>query len=135
MKDFLRKHQDIVAYLVFGVLTTAVNYVVYLPLYNLCHFSATVSNVAAWVASVLFAFLTNKPLVFKSHDWSAPVVLPELWKFVGCRVGSGVMESLAIFLSVDLLGWNGNIMKLLLSVFVVALNYVASKLLVFAKKR
>ena len=85
----IRKHYDILAYLFFGVLTTAVNYIVYLPCYNLMHFSAAVSNVIAWVVAVAFAYLTNKPFVFKSHDWSPGTVVPELTKFVTCRIGSG----------------------------------------------
>lgn len=133
IRELIKKHWDIVTYLFFGVLTTAVNYIVYLPLYNLLHFSATLSNCIAWVAAVAFAFLTNKPFVFKSHDWSAGTVLPELTKFVGCRLGSGIAETLIIFLTVDILAWNGNLMKLFTSVLVVILNYVASKLLVFRK--
>lgn len=136
MKQFwalIEKYQDILSYLFFGVLTTVVNYLVYLPCFNLLEMSAAASNVAAWVVAVAFAYLTNKPFVFKSHDWSAKTVLPELSKFVGCRVGSGVLETGIIFLTVDCLLWNGNVMKLVTSVLVVILNYVASKLLVFRK--
>ena len=121
-------------YLVFGVMTTAVNYLVYLPCYNLFGLSASVSNMISWVVSVAFAFLTNKPFVFRSHDWSAKVVWPELVKFVGCRVGSGVMETVILFVTVDTLRWNGNIWKLVTSVLVVVVNYVGSKLLVFRNK-
>ncbi|MDO5400229.1 MAG: GtrA family protein [Eubacteriales bacterium] len=130
----IRKHWDVIAYLVFGVLTTAVNYLVYLPVYNLLGLSAAVSNMIAWVVAVAFAFVTNKPFVFRSHDWSAKVVLPELTKFVGCRLASGVMETVILLITVDLLGWNGNLWKIITSVLVVVLNYFASKLLVFRKK-
>ena len=121
------------AYLVFGVLTTVVNYLVYLPCYNLLEMSAAVSNVIAWAAAVAFAYLTNKPFVFRSHDWSAKTVIPELTKFVGSRIASGALETGIIFLTVDILLWNGNVMKLVTSVIVVVLNYIASKLLVFRK--
>ena len=130
---FVEKHWDMVSYLFFGVLTTAVNYLVYLPLYNLLGISAAVSNIIAWVAAVAFADVTNKPFVFKSHDWSMKTVLPELGKFVGCRAASGGLETVLILLTVDILGWNGNIWKLIISVLVVILNYVSSKLLVFRK--
>lgn len=129
----IRKHDDILAYLFFGILTTVVNYIVYLPCYNLLHISAAVSNAVAWVVAVAFAYMTNKPFVFKSYDWSAKTVVPELTKFVGSRVLSGALETAIIFVTVDLLLWNGNIMKLITSVLVVILNYVASKLLVFKK--
>ena len=133
LKNLIRRYADVLSYLVFGVLTTLVNYLVYLPVYNLLGLSAAVSNLLAWTAAVAFAFLTNKPFVFKSHDWSRKTVIPELTKFVSCRIGSGVMETAIIFLAVDLMGFNGNLWKLLTSVLVVILNYFASKLLVFKK--
>lgn len=133
IRTLLEKHYDILVYLVFGVLTTAVNYLVYLPCYNLLHLSAAVSNVIAWAGAVAFAYLTNKPFVFRSHDWSAKTVIPELTRFVGSRVASGGLETVIIFLTVDCLNWNGNIMKLVTSVLVVIINYIASKLLVFRK--
>ena len=88
----------------------------------------------AWVFAVAFAYLTNKPFVFKSYDWSAKTVVPELTKFVGCRIGSGVVETVLLLLCVDWLNWNGNLMKILTSILVVIVNYVASKLIVFRKK-
>ena len=133
IRMLIRKHYDILAYLFFGVLTTAVNYIVYLPCYNLLHLPASLSNVISWVAAVAFAYVTNKPFVFKSHDWSAKTVGPELTKFVGSRILSGALETAIIFVTVDMLLWNGNLMKLVTSVLVVILNYVASKLLVFKK--
>ena len=134
MKQLIEKYWDILTYLFFGVLTTVVNYLVYLPCYNMLHWSAGVSNVLAWVVAVAFAFLTNKPLVFKSHDWSWNVVWPELTKFVGCRIGSGLLETGIIVLFVDILHFNGNIIKLITAVLVIVLNYIGSKLLVFKKK-
>ena len=130
----IRKYWDVLAYLIFGVLTTVVNYLVYFPVYNLLGWSAAISNAAAWVVAVAFAYLTNKPFVFKSHDWSLKTLIPDLSKFVGCRVASGAMETLILLVSVDLLGWNGNVWKLITAVLVVVLNYFASKFLVFKTK-
>ena len=134
MKRLIRKYWDIFMYLIFGVLTTVVNYCVYLPLFNYLHLSAAVCNTVAWAAAVAFAFVTNKPLVFKSNDWSPKTVIPELLKFTGCRVLSGVIETLILFFTVDLLSWDGNLWKIITSVFVVIVNYVGSKLLVFRNK-
>ena len=134
IRALMEKYYDILSYLFFGVLTTVVNYLVYLPCYNLWGLSASVSNVAAWVVAVAFAYLTNKPFVFKSRDWSAKTVIPELTKFVGCRLGSGALETVIILVTVDWLRWDGNVMKLVTSVVVIVVNYLASKLLVFRKK-
>ena len=134
IKNLIRKYWDILSYLFFGGLTTLVNFLVYFPLLNWLHLSATVSNIIAWAVAVAFAYLTNKPFVFKSHDWSAKTVWPELTKFVGCRIGSGVLETVILLLCVDILGWNGNVWKLLTSILVVILNYIGSKLLVFRNR-
>ena len=134
LRTLFEKYWDIVSYLFFGVLTTVVNYLIYLPVFNFCGLSAAVSNMIAWVGAVAFAYLTNKPFVFQSHDWSAKTVIPELTKFVSCRLASGVMETLILLLTVDCLHWNGNIWKLVTQVLVVIVNYVGSMLLIFRKE-
>lgn len=131
IRTLLEKCREFIYYMLFGVLTTVVNYAVYLPLFNWVGMSATVSNAIAWVASVACAFLTNKPFVFHSYDWSLGVVLPELAKFLGTRISSGLLETAILFVTVDLLSWGGNIMKLATSVLVIIINYIGSKLLVF----
>lgn len=133
--NWIQKHWEVLSYLFFGGLTTLVNWVVYFPLTEWWTMSASLGTAIAWVAAVLFAFLTNKPFVFRSHDWSLPVVIPEFLKFVGCRVGSGFAELLIMLLTVDILSWNNLLMKLLASVIVVILNYIGSKLLVFRKQK
>ena len=133
LKDLLVKYSDLIVYLILGVLTTLVNYVVYFPLHNLLSMPATLANVIAWIISVLFAFITNKPLAFKSKNWSPKVTIPEFTKFVGCRIGSGLFETVFLLLTVDLLLLNGNVMKIIVSVAVVIINYFASKFFVFRK--
>ena len=134
LKALFLKHYDILIYLIFGVLTTVVNYLVYLPCYNVLQLRSSVSNMIAWAAAVAFAYLTNKPFVFRSYDWSAKTVIPELGKFVVTRLGSGGLETLILLVFVDWIGMNGNVWKFLTSVLVVVLNYLGSKLLVFRKK-
>lgn len=134
IKALLAKYWEVITYLFFGVLTTVVNYLVYLPVYNLLGLSAALSNAIAWVVAVAFAYVTNKPFVFKSYDWSSKTVIPELTKFVSCRIASGVAETLILLVSVDILHWNGNLWKIITSVLVVVMNYFASKLVVFRKK-
>ena len=135
IRDLIEKYYDVLAYLFFGGLTTVVNYLIYLPCYYLWGIHGSISNVIAWVFAVAFAFLTNKPFVFKSHDWSGKTLWPELTKFIGCRLGSGVLETAIIWLTVDMLQWNGLWMKLFTSVLVIVLNYFGSKFLIFTKKK
>lgn len=127
------KYRSIITYLIFGVLTTVVNYLVYYPLYNFTEFSATVSNGISWLAAVIFAYFTNKLFVFESKRWDREVVIPEFAKFIGGRLASGVAETAVLFVFVDLLDFNGNVWKIITSVLVVILNFVFSKYIVFKK--
>ena len=131
--SYAQKHREIVTYIAFGVLTTAVNFLVFLFSRELLKLSATASNMVAWILAVLFAFLTNKPFVFKSKSWSRKVVIPEFVKFVTCRIGSGIMETVFLFVTVDCINWNGTILKLIASGFVMVLNYILGKCVAFKK--
>ena len=129
-----KKHKEIATYLIFGVMTTAVNWIVSFFLFYKLEFSAAFSTAIAWVISVLFAFFTNKPFVFESNDWSPKIVFPELAKFIGTRVFSGALEVGIVKLTIDYLALNPIIWKIAASVLVVILNYIFSKLITFRKK-
>ena len=131
--QLVKKYWSIVSYVFFGAVTTVVNLVVYYICYHMAGLNSDLSTVIAWVLAVLTAFLTNKPFVFGSHDWSMKVLLPEAGSFFGCRLGSGMVELVLMHVTVEMLGWPGMLMKLLVNVIVMILNYVASKLLVFRK--
>ena len=79
--DKLRKlvvqYWDVLVYVFFGVLTTAVDFVIYTVLHYWAGCTGAFSNAAAWCGSVIFAFFTNKAFVFRSRDWSWQVLLPE----------------------------------------------------------
>lgn len=128
-----RKNREVVLYLIFGALTTVVNYVIYIPLHHGAGVFASVANVAAWIVAVMFAFITNKPFVFESTDWALKCVIPEFLKFIGARIGSLILETLLLLLTVDILELSGIIMKILTSILVVIINYFASKFIVFKK--
>lgn len=132
--QLVKKYWSIISYVFFGAVTTVVNLVVYYICYHMAGLNSDLSTVIAWVLAVLTAFLTNKPFVFGSHDWSVKVLLPEAGSFFGCRLGSGLVELVLMHVTVEMLGWPGMLMKLLANVIVMILNYVASKLLVFRKK-
>ena len=135
LKEIYRKYPDIFSYIFFGGLTTAVNYLVYIPCDQLAHWPAWISQTYAWIVAVLFAYVTNKPFVYKSHDWSAKVVFPEFGKFVLSRLGSGILNVFLMWLTVDMLHWNSLLMMVIVSVLVVIINYITGKIMVFTKKK
>lgn len=133
LKTLYQRYREIINYLFFGVLTTVVNYVTYLvmsPFFVL----TTVPTVVAWVLSVLFAYLTNRKYVFCSHS-TGREALKEAGGFVTARVMSGVLDVAIMWVFVDCIGFNDLVIKLLSNVVVVVFNYVASKLVVFGKKK
>ena len=123
-----------IAYLIFGVLTTAVDYIISNVLFYLTDMPTIPAQTIAWVAAVLFAFVTNKWWVFESHTLIPSEVWREFVSFVACRVATFIFNLAALFIMVDLLEMEFFICKLLISVVVVILNYVFSKILIFTKK-
>ena len=124
-----------IAYLIFGVLTTLVDYVISNALFYIAGMPSIPAQTIAWVAAVLFAFVTNKWWVFNSHTLVPSEVWKEFVSFVVCRIATFLFNLAALFVMVDLMKMEFFICKLLISVVVVILNYVFSKILIFAKKK
>lgn len=131
MKALFLKYKALISYGFFGVLTTAVNMVTYWLCYDVLCLPNVPSNVLAWVAAVAFAFVTNKVFVFESKHNSLKGVLKEAVLFVGARVGTGFLDTLIMFIGVDLLKGSPLVFKILSNVLVVILNFVLSKLIIF----
>ena len=75
----------------------------------------------------------NNPVLL-SDDWSVPVLKKELIPFISCRIFSFFVDTAFMEITVSLLCWNEPAMKLLSNVFVLLINYIGSKLLVFKKR-
>ena len=129
IRSIFGKYRHILSYLLFGVLTTAVDSAVFYPLYNLADMNVTLAKTIAWIVAVIFAYFTNKAFVYHSRDWSFKVAFPEFLKFVASRLASFALTIVLIFVTVELLSWNGNIMNIVVAVFVVIMNYITGKLL------
>ena len=131
----LQQYRSMIVYLVLGGMTTLVNMAVYYGCYKVWGIGSDPATILAWIVAVVFAFLTNKPWAFDSHDWSLKTVLPEAGRFLECRVGTGIIELVMMHVSVEMLGWPAIPMKLLVSVIVVVLNYIGSRLMVFRNRK
>lgn len=140
---------EVLMYLLFGVLTTVVNFVVFWlcgkvadsekVLLQIGSFSLKwvyIANSIAWVCSVLFAFITNKLFVFESKATDKTAIIKELVSFFGARILCFLIFDVAVFaLLIEVFGMNEYIVKIINAVFVVIFNYMASKLVVFRKKK
>ena len=134
LSELLQKYKSQLLYLFFGGCTTLVNVAVYGLCAHVAELSTTWSTVIAWVASVLFAYLTNRTWVFESRAGTARDVLREMGSFFLCRLATGLLDLAIMYVCVDRLGLPDMPVKLLSNVVVIVLNYVASKLFIFAKK-
>lgn len=137
MIELLKKNKTLISYAVFGVLTTLVNIGVYDLCYRKLDWSNVVSNIAAWVAAVVVAFVTNKLWVFDSKTMDAKTLFFEAVSFFGCRAATGLLDLAIMYVAVDRMALNSMMMKCISNVIVIAVNYVASKWIIFkhAKER
>ncbi len=140
--EIWKKHREVLTYLVFGALTTAVNIGLFMALTAWTELSTGMANGIANVTSVLFAYVTNKIWVFESKltGWAA---VKEFVMFIACRALTAVMDQGIVVAGVDWLGnmiglqnswlWGSGV-KIFANVLVIIANYVFSKLLIFRKE-
>ena len=133
--NLMEKYKSFIAYAVFGVFTTIVNIVTYKVCYSSLGINNTVSNIIAWIFAVFFAYLTNKVWVFGSYSWKWKVLKKEILAFVSCRLATGVLDIVIMYICVDIMEWPALLMKIASNVIVIILNYVFSKLVIFKKDR
>ena len=130
-KEYLKKYREILLYLVFGVLTTVINIISFFLLSDILKINWMISNVAAWIISVLFAYFTNKKYVFESKNKN---VIKEFTSFIVCRVLSLGIDMAVMKLLIDVLSINKLFSKIVSNVIVIIANYIFSKFLIFKGK-
>ena len=139
--DLYKKYEEIINYLIIGVLTTVVNLAVkYALLFTVLNASdATqlqIAVVISWVVACIFAYITNRKIVFKSKSKK---ILKEFTAFVSARLFTLFLEILIMFVFVTLLKLNSNlwvvIWSLVAQIVVIVVNYVLSKLVIFKKEK
>ncbi|MCD7872704.1 MAG: GtrA family protein [Clostridiales bacterium] len=149
IKELFAKYKEIITYVVFGALTTLVNFVVFWGANKIFGDKYyLINNALAWIISVIFAYVTNKLWVFGSKSWAIKIVAKEALEFVAARLFSFVVEEGGLLLFVDVLGFSkysftvlgfkitGQLVaKVILAVIVVILNYFFSKFVIFRKEK
>ena len=120
--------RELILYVVFGAFTFFVNVIVYFVFENLLGVNYLISNIIAWFFSVLFAYITNRIWVFESKS---PEILKEMSLFFGGRIFSGVVDTVLMYLFIDVLVIGDFISKIFVQIMVIILNYIFSKLIVF----
>lgn len=138
--EIYKKQEEIINYLIIGGLTTVVNLLVkYALLFTVLDASngtqLQIAVVISWIVACLFAYVTNRKIVFKSKS---PNILKELTSFVTARLVTLGMEMLIMFVFVTWMKLNSNtwviIWTLVAQVVVVVANYIFSKLFIFKRE-
>ena len=131
IKEYWDKYKDVILYLVFGVFTTVVNIVSYWVCAHVFGMSVMASTVIAWALAVFFAYVTNRTMVFHSSATEKGEILKEIGSFFACRLGTGVVDWVIMFVFVNVLHFNDMIVKIAANFIVIVLNYVLIKFMIF----
>lgn len=134
IKKLLIKYRELISYVFFGAITTFINIATYYVCFNLLAISNVPSNIIAWIFSVLFAFVTNKLWVFESKSWKLSVLIKEFSYFISVRLLTGFVDTSIMYVGVDLLNYDGLLVKILSNLIVLISNFIGSKYLIFKKK-
>lgn len=134
-EKLINKYKDVIPYLFFGVCTTLVNVIVYWLCAHPIKMGTMASTVIAWILAVSFAYITNRKWVFHSEATTKGEVTKEIFSFFGCRLLTGLVDWLCMFVFVQILSWNDIIIKFGANVLVIVLNYIASKLVIFNREK
>lgn len=133
MKNLIQKflNKETISYLIFGVLTTVVNIVVF----DACNIVMDYkpANIIAWILAVIFAYITNKLFVFESKSFAPDVLKKEVSTFLFARIVSLIVDMAFMIVAIDFLHMNQLLAKVISNVFVVVINYIFSKLVIFKK--
>ena len=136
IKKLYLKYKEIINYLVFGVLSTIVNFTSYYLFARIFKIEEVTSSGLSWICAVLFAYITNKIFVFESKTNGVKELLVELFKFILARIISGTLGDIGLFaLMVKVLKINDMFSKIVTQFIVVVLNYIFSKLIIFKKAK
>ena len=133
IKRICEKNKDVIFYLFFGVCTTLVNVIAYWGVAHLLRMQVMPSTGIAWVLAVLFAYVTNRKWVFHSTAVETKEIIQECLSFFICRIATGVMDWLCMFILVEKLAFNDVIVKLGANALAIVFNYLASKMVIFKK--
>ena len=133
IKEIFKKFREQIMYIIFGVLTTIVNYVVYLVLTKMMNIDYMISTVISQIFAMIFAYITNKIYVFEAKNNSFKGLIKEMVSFFSVRIVSLFLDMGFMKLFVDIMHLNDAIMKLVSNALIIIANYIFSKLFIFKK--
>lgn len=134
IKELIKKvlTKEVVFYAIFGVFTTIVNLLIFYIL-TYFGFDENLSNIIAVLVAVLFAYFTNRKLVFNSSAVTFKDNFKEFYKFMLGRLFTMGVEIVGFYLLFNIIGIQELISKLTITILVIILNFFISKFFAFKK--
>lgn len=128
----VEKKKEILSYLFFGVTTTIVNIAVF-QIFMRIGIDYKIANLLALILAKLYAYVTNKWFVFRSHCNSLGELMMEFLRFASARGVTGLIDYFGLIFAIEVLNFAPVLSKYILQVIVIVLNYILSKMTVFKK--
>lgn len=125
--------REFITYGIFGVLTTLVNILTFQVLFENFSIAYGIANIIAVLFAKVFAYITNKLFVFRSHCATWKELILEIVKYVFARGFTGLIDIFGMFFAVEVLKADEMITKYGIQVIVIILNYILGKKVVFKK--
>ena len=137
MEEIIKKvcTRETISYLIFGVLTTLINIGVSTILVKAFQVEGNLASTIGIIISILFAYFTNRKMVFNSTAETAKEKWIEFFKFILGRSFTMILEMAGVFLLYTVLGVEYVITKITITVIVVILNFFISKFFAFKNKK
>lgn len=133
--ELAKKYRELIVYVIFGGLTTVIDFGTYTVLSKLFDVNDSVSNLISWFAAVIFAYITNKLFVFKSQGKGIGRLIYEFGTFFAARALTGIVYTGGFAIMTGVWEVNDYLSKIILSVFNIVVNYIFSKLVTFRKSK
>lgn len=130
IKEIYIKYREIINYLIAGFLTLIVSITSYALLTKILHVYYIISNIVSWILAVIFAYYVNRKFVFGSTSTKKEKTR-EIINFFKYRVLSLIIETILMYLLVDIILINDLLSKVIVQIIVIILNYIFSKFLIF----
>lgn len=134
--NLYKKYEEVINYLIIGGLTTVISLAIYyisvITFLNPNNaLELQIANIISWIGAVIFAYVTNRKVVFKSKNKN---IKTEAIKFFGSRILTLLVDMLIMYLSVTVFKFNDKLMKIVSNIIIIVLNYILSKIFVFSRK-
>ena len=136
IKNIYIKYKEIINYLIFGILTTIISLLTYyLLVYSILNpnkpIQLQLANIISWITCVTFAYITNRIYVFNSKN---KYIIKEIIKFYSSRLSTLFLDMIFMYIFVTKLNLNDKLIKIIIQILIIILNYILSKILVFKSK-